>query len=108
MNNERFQKLMTDRFEKTLSVMGNKKAEYASDVDVLINFKKAGLKSNQSPEKALKGFLLKHETSLDDIIDKLDRGILPTKELIDEKLGDIFNYTLLLEGLIIERLENAK
>lgn len=107
MTHEEFDILVKERFTKTLEVMTSKSKEYASDTDILSNFKRAGIKSNQSPEKALRGFLLKHEVSIDDIIDKLDQGILPSKDLIDEKFGDALNYNLLQYALLIERINVA-
>ena len=45
---------------------------------------------------------VKHDVSVDDIVDDLKRGVVPPKEFIAEKLGDSINYLLLLEGLIEE------
>ena len=85
--------------EKTLCAKGD---EYARDGDRLWNFKAAGRKRNQHPAQALAGMEVKHDVSVDDIIDGLARGIVPPKELVAEKIGDSINYLLLLEGLIEE------
>lgn len=85
-----------------------KAKEYANDEDRLHNFNKAGKMSNQTPEKALRGMLLKHIVSMDDIIENIDKGVLPSKALLDEKIGDIINYYILIEACIIDRLEEDK
>ena len=49
---------------------------------------------------------VKHDVSVDDIIDGLAQGIVPPKEMVAEKIGDSINYLLLLEGLIEEERAN--
>lgn len=44
----------------------------------------------------------KHLVSLADIIDDLDRGVLPSPAMLNEKVRDAVNYPILLEGLIAE------
>ena len=91
--------------EKTLCAKGD---EYARDGDRLWNFKAAGRKRNQHPAQALAGMEVKHDVSVDDIIDGLARGIVPPKELVAEKIGDSINYLLLLEGLIEEERQRRE
>ena len=102
MNAKDFDKIVAERMDwcnKTLCAKGD---EYARDGDRLWNFKAAGRKRNQHPAQALAGMEVKHDVSVDDIIDGLARGIVPPKELVAEKIGDSINYLLLLEGLIEE------
>ena len=102
MNAEDFDKIVAARMawcNKTLCAKGD---EYARDGDRLWNFKAAGRKRNQHPAQALAGMEVKHDVSVDDIIDGLARGIVPPKELVAEKIGDSINYLLLLEGLVEE------
>ena len=102
MNAKDFDKIVGARLnwcEKTLCAKGD---EYARDGDRLWNFKAAGRKRNQHPAQALAGMEVKHDVSVDDIIDGLARGIVPPKELVAEKIGDSINYLLLLEWLIEE------
>ena len=91
--------------EKTLCAKGD---EYARDGDRLWNFKAAGRKRNQHPAQALAGMEVKHDVSVDDIIDGLARGIVPPKGLVAEKIGDSINYLLLLEGLIEEERQRRE
>ena len=48
---------------------------------------------------------LKHRVSLMDIVDDLEKGILPSQKTLDDKMDDLHNYLLLLEGLIVERMD---
>ena len=106
MNAKDFDEIVAARMawcSKTLCAKGD---EYARDGDRLWNFKAAGRKRNQHPAQALAGMEVKHDVSVDDIIDGLARGIVPPKELVAEKIGDSINYLLLLEGLIEEDRAN--
>lgn len=107
MNVEKFNKMLEERIEKTRQVLDSKNKEYASNVDRLHNFKRAGKMLQCSPEKALVGMMVKHTISILDIVDKLDNGEIPTKEIIEEKIGDNVNYLILLEALIKERYEKT-
>lgn len=107
MNGQEFDQLVEERIQKVNSSLVVKAREYANDTDRLHNFNKAGRMSNQSPEKALRGMLLKHLVSVDDIIEKLDQGILPSRALIDEKIGDVINYYILIEACIVDRLNKS-
>ena len=102
MNDRVFDILMSDTFEYCKTLLGSKGTEYSrgSRLDA---FHKAGQYSNQSPEKALFGFLLKHEISIRDIVEDLDKDILPSNEKLNEKITDIINYYVLLKALIVER-----
>ena len=53
------------------------------------------------------GFMLKHIVSINDIIEQSKEGKLPSREVIDEKIGDVINYFILLEACLVERIQNA-
>ena len=104
---DEFEKLLQDRIElihKSLVVKGK---EYASNgrEDRMHNFIAAAKRSGDTPEKALDGMLAKHLISYQDMIDDLDKNIKPTKEFIKEKYGDIINYFILSEMLLLKRLK---
>ena len=108
MNAKDFDEIVAARMawcNKTLCAKGD---EYARDGDRLWNFKAAGRKRNQHPAQALAGMEVKHDVSVDDIIDGLARGIVPPKEMVAEKIGDSINYLLLLEGLIEEERQKGE
>lgn len=82
----------------------SKAKEYASDSDRFHNFNRAGQVLNILPEQALVGFMTKHFVSVLDIINDIEKGNLPSREVWDEKLGDLDCYIHLLDGLLLSRL----
>ena len=105
MKSERFDSIVADRCDSIKSILASKAKEYAKG-DRLHNFKVASAISNCTPERALKGMMMKHLVSVFDIIDDLDKNIVPTSELVDEKIGDLINYSILLEALLKERISH--
>lgn len=108
MNSKDFNELVEARCNKIKSTLASKGKEYSTDDDKLHNFNKAGVRSGQSREKALMGMKLKHEISIDDILNKIDSGVYPSIEVIDEKIGDTINYLILLEACLVDRLKYNK
>ena len=91
------------RIRDTLITKGNE-YQNGSD-DVFHNFKVAGRMRGISPEQALDGMLLKHLVSMQDIVGNTTYCTYkPDLNLVNEKIGDIINYYLLLEGLLTERI----
>lgn len=108
MKTERFNKLVEERIEKIRNTLASKGKEYSTDDNKLHNFDNAARKSGRTREQALDGMLLKHLVSIDDIIEKTSKDIFPSIEVINEKLGDIINYYILLEACLVDRQENPK
>lgn len=108
MKTEQFNRVVETRTEKIRAVLAKKATEYASVKDRLHNFKVAALFDAVTPERALWGMLLKHLTSIRDMVHGLD-GVphdhCPDGALWDEKIGDAINYLVLLEGLVTERVD---
>lgn len=100
-----FDGVVEDVIKSIKSVLISKGIEYSTLGDRFSNFKTAARKLNTSPERALLGMKIKHTVSIDDIVTKLDSGILPSVEMLNEKIGDEINYLILLKGLILERIE---
>ena len=108
MTHDTFNTILHDRLTVIKGVLASKAKEYATeDGDRLQNFKDAAILGNTTPERALKGMLLKHLVSVFMIIDELDKGKIASRAMIDEKLGDSINYFILLEALLKERLDDA-
>ena len=106
MNSERFYHLVDEETERIKDILISKGNEYSTDDNKLHNFDKAGNMSNQSREKALLGFVLKHQVSVSDIVEKLPLE-LPSIELLSEKITDILNYYILLKACIVDRIEKG-
>lgn len=105
MTPEKFNEFMDFVIEKHIkNVMCEKSAEYAKGGDKLYNFKRASQMRGLPPEECLRGMKLKHDVSIDDMLDDL---INPDKEYSQErwqgKLHDEINYLFLLWALLLER-----
>jgi hypothetical protein len=100
MSNELFQNYLTERMDAIRVSLQSKGEEYAYNGDRMFNFNE-GLRLNprlyKTREDVLESFLTKHLTSLTQILGDLQKGKYPTKALLEEKLGDIINYYILME-----------
>ena len=102
MDSKKFNEILEKRIDKIKNVLSSKEKEYASGSDRLHNFKVAAEIMNETPEKALFGMLLKHIVS---VIDMVNDPKSISEYLINEKIGDVINYFILLESLMWERIE---
>ena len=97
MKNGEFEKILEGRIDKIREVLAVKGKEYAPEgKDRLHNFKIAAKINDQKYWQALWGMATKHLVSIKDMIDLPCR---PETQLVDEKIGDMINYLILLEAL---------
>jgi len=89
--------------KETLTI---KAKEYVRNNDEFHNFNEGAKITGQSPLRVLDGFLLKHLISYRDMLDDIDEGKLPTREHIEEKLGDIINYFILQEAQLYKTISD--
>lgn len=99
-----FDEVVENALKRSKHVLIHKAKEYAKEGDRLHNFNRGSEIAGCSREKVLKGFLLKHLVSVFDIIDDIDKGIIPERAFIDEKIGDSINYFILLEASIVDKI----
>ncbi len=95
MNRQEFNKeldKLLDSIKQRFKVKGD---EYATEQSVFANFDKGGRVTGLPPEIVLDGYLTKHYVSYRDMLDSIFDERPPSKELIDEKLGDIILYFIL-------------
>jgi hypothetical protein len=92
-----FNKVVEDQLDRIINVLVKKAAEYNLDDDRLSVFKHGAGISEETPEQVLYGFMLKHIISVTDMINS--KGIY-SEELWNEKITDICNYLILLQGLL--------
>jgi len=103
LNATEFNQIAEARIAHCRSTLIAKGEEYSRDGDRLHNFKTAAAIDNETPEQALWGMCKKHVVSVRDMIKDIERGIVPSQKMLDEKITDWINYGLLLEGLFGER-----
>ena len=101
MTGEQFDLLVKERCEKIVSILSVKGKEYRRYDNPFHNFDRIADRRKQEPATALYGAYMKHEQSINDIVDDLENeGTIPSKALLEEKIGDAINYLILLEGII--------
>jgi hypothetical protein len=104
MNSSRFNEILHGRLNNIISILESKATEYAS-VDRLYNFKRAARIEETTTSKALWGMATKHLVS---VIDMVEDRIPTTEYLVNEKIGDLINYLILLEAVFKENLPIEK
>ena len=104
MKSKDFDLLVENRIELIRKVLSIKEGEYSDDADRFYNFKVAARINDCSTKEALWGMASKHWVSVIDLV----RGKRPIdKAVVSEKIGDLVNYLLLLEGILYEELDNV-
>lgn len=105
MNSQHFYKLLDERIEKMKATLVSKGDEYSTDGDKLYNFKQAGIVNGVTQEEALWYMMTKHLVSVQDMV----FGVKPKSvKLVDEKIGDLINYLVLLEAIFREELGDGQ
>lgn len=109
MTVDKFNELVDFIVEKRIKkVLCKKSEEYSRGNDKLYNFYRAAEVDKISPIEALRGMMLKHDVSIKDLLDDLQKDVHHTKELWHEKLTDKINYLILLWALLqeVEKWDN--
>jgi len=99
MTPEKFEIILQNRLKSIQEVLGSKSKEYAQEGDRLFNFKLAAQINGVTPAGALWGMATKHLVSVMDLVeDRLEA----TPYMINEKIGDMVSYLILLEAILLE------
>lgn len=107
MTERKFSECVENRIDRIRKVLTAKAEEYSTEGNRFHNFDVAARILDCTPERALQGMMLKHIVSVLDLIQWAEEEEdLITATVIDEKIGDTINYLILLEGLLLRRLEN--
>ncbi len=104
-NNDFMEKILDVRIEKMLSLLESKGKEYGEELDRFSNFKEIGHIVNKPPEEIAFILMMKHFTFIQDFCLRRISKTKWTKGLIDEKMGDLINYLILIEGILKEGLK---
>lgn len=108
MEKEFFKSVLDKTLDTTKHALGIKAMEYIRNDNAMHNFDVGARKTGQIRERVIYGFALKHHISIDDIRDDLEKGILPSEELIEEKFGDAINYLILEKASILHKIMISK
>ena len=105
MTEQRFDEVVDIFLNSIRDTLLVKAKEYRREGNVFHNFDEGSKRSGLIREKVLDGFLLKHEISITDITNDLEKGILPKISTLDEKFGDNVIYLILKMVSIIDKIE---
>ena len=99
---EEFNKILKNRLKKISDVLGKKAGEYAFNDNRLYNFQAAGRVNGVSTQQALWGMATKHLVS---VIDLVEGRLDASEKNIDEKIGDLINYLILMEAILLGKAQ---
>jgi len=99
---DKYINILIENCSETLLV---KAKEYVRNGDRMHNFNKGAIKTGTIREKVLRNMRLKHDISVDDMLNDIENNNLPSKELVLEKFGDIINYNIIEAMSILHRIE---
>lgn len=104
MKHEDFDKVIEARISLIRSTLASKGGEYSSEDDVFESFKAIsnGLSLHDDSTQVLWELLTKHLYSIRKMIES---SVAPSKEHMQEKIGDAINYLILLEGIFTEDIQ---
>lgn len=97
MTNDRFNEIVLEATERIKGVLIKKQAEYNLDEDRLSHFKRAAVLAQETPEKVLYGYAIKHIMSISDMVASEKEY---ARDAWLEKMTDLSNYLILLLGLL--------
>lgn len=106
MTEDRFEQVVNETLKQIKDTLLIKGKEYKRNDNIFHNFEEGSKRTGLIREKVLDGMLLKHEISIADITNDLEKGILPKIETIEEKFGDNLIYLILKKASIIDKIEN--
>jgi hypothetical protein len=104
MHSTRFAQVFNEVINESERVLIAKADEYATDDERLHNFKVAAAVTGRNATQSLGGMMIKHTTSVYDMIEAGDPTQFPM-DLWREKIGDHINYLILLMACVAEAYE---
>ena len=99
MTNEEFEVVVEEAIQRSKKTLNEKGKEYTGETDRLEMFQLAGDLQSIPETQALFGMATKHIISIANMV---KRPSDYTKEQWYEKTGDLRNYTILLEAVLVD------
>jgi hypothetical protein len=104
MDKKKLLKHIEHRINKCKDVLSYKNSEYASQQDVMSNFRNAANFLGTTPEKVAFCYMMKHFESIKSIL--YDNKPV-TRKLYEEKMTDLINYLLLIDAMMMDKLPKS-
>lgn len=111
MNRKDFSNYVDFVKERTSNVLQKKGDEYSYNAGAFENFEEGVQISLASTREGVAwGYVTKQIQSVRALIREVDNGKTDhlTRELIDEKFGDVINYMILIEAMLKERVNKQQ
>jgi hypothetical protein len=105
MSEDYFVRSLDETLSSIVTSLEIKAKEYVRNNDRMHNFNRGAIKKNITREQVIDNMRLKHEISIDDMRQDIAEDKLPTKELVEEKFGDIINYFILEKISILHKID---
>lgn len=102
---QHFEEVIDETLAQIKELLLVKGKEYRRNNNPYHNFEKGAQMTGETPQKVLHGFQLKHLISLSDIRNDIAFGVLPKKEVVNEKINDVLVYTLIEKAMILEQIK---
>ena len=97
---EEFEDIVDNTLDEIQDTLIVKAKEYIRNEDPLHNFRMGSNMTGGSKEKVMWGFMVKHLVSLQDLINEESKDL----ELIEEKIGDLLCYLVLMQASFEETI----
>ena len=104
MNEEAFEQHVEETLKQIRETLIIKGREYRRGDNPFHNFDEGKRLTGQIRERVIDGFALKHQISINDMVNDLEKGINPKKEVVDEKFNDFIIYQIIKKISILDKL----
>lgn len=105
MTREEFYIFVKEKTSNLLQLLEKKANEYAKSEEAFHNFIEGkNISIAQTEEGYAWDLRVKHLQSIKDLIKDCEKGILPNKNLLNEKFGDDLAYNLIIWAIIDEKI----
>lgn len=108
MTEQEFEKVVDETLQQLKDTLIVKGKEYRRNQNPFHNFDQGARKKNQIREKIIDGFSLKHEISIDDMVNDIEKHLLPEEETVQEKFNDLLIYTVIKKASILDKVRESK
>ena len=102
MKAAKFNQIVESRLKKVRKILENRAKDYGKNDDRLYTFNEGARYSNWTPAQTLDGMLLKHVISYKEILADINAGRTVTRKRFEEKMGDLINYYIIQEAVMLE------